>query len=93
METGSAGECAANLRAHASAVGDDISGQEFGAFEVLSAALDFNYSRTLNEARRLQAELAGGDGSPEAQAVDEHVDGIVAVLALFGPTREHIKTL
>lgn len=93
VETGSAGEYAADLREHASAVGDDLSGRQFGTFGVLSAALNFNYSRKIHDARQLRSELRGGDGSPEAQAVDEHLSGILAVLTLFGPAREHIKTL
>ena len=94
VETGSAGEYATGLREHASAVSDDLSGQQFGTFGVLSAALDFNYSRKINQARRLRAELEGEpDRSPEAEAVDDALDGILAVLTLFGPAREHIKTL
>lgn len=95
VDTGAAGEYAASLRQHASGVGDDLSGEQFGTFDVLSAALNFNYSRKIHEGRQLRAELEGVDnaGTPAAQAVDEQVAGIVAVLTLFGPTREHIKTL
>ena len=95
VDTGSAGEYAADLREHASTVGNDLSGRQFGTFGVLSAALDFNYSRKIHEARRLRAELEseGGDRRGEARAVDEQLAGIVAVLTLFGVAREHVKTL
>jgi hypothetical protein len=75
-------------------VGDDLSGEQFGTFAVLSAALNRNYSRRIHEGRQLRAELEGVDnaGTSAAQAVDEQVVGIVAILTLFGPAREHIKT-
>ena len=94
VDTGAAGEYAASLRQHASGVGDDLSGEQFGTFDVLSAALNFNYSRKIHEGRQLRAELEGVDnaGTSAAQAVDEQVVGIVAILTLFGPAREHIKT-
>ena len=93
VDTGSAGEYAAELRQHAAAVGNDLSGRQFGTFRVVSAALNFNYSRKIHDARRLRSELRDGDGSPEAQAVDEHLSEVLAVLTLFGPAREHVKTL
>lgn len=100
VDTGSAGEYAAALEGHASAVGDDLSGRQFGTFDVLSAALDFNYSRKINDARRLRSELDGDgdadantDTAPETRAVVEALDGILAVLTLFGSAREHVKTL
>jgi len=97
VDTGSAEGYAAALREHASTVGDDLSGRQFGTFGVLSAALDFNYSRKIHEARALRAELddrevdAGAEA--EAEAVVEALDGILAVLTLFGSAREHVKTL
>ena len=94
VDTGSAGGYAAALQEHASAVGDDLSGRQFGTFGVLSAALDFNYSRKIHEARALRVELGDeANAGAETQAVVERLDGILAVLTLFGSAREHVKTL
>jgi hypothetical protein len=60
---------------------------DFGEFEVVRAALDFNYSWKLHVARRSLAdgELPDGTREPLAAFAD--------ALELFGPTREHFKTL
>ncbi len=94
VDTGAVGEYAASLRRHASGVGDDLSGEQFGTFAVLSAALNRNYSRKIHEGQQLRAELEGVDnaGTSAAQAFDEQVAGIVAILTLFGPARKHIMT-
>jgi hypothetical protein len=98
---------AADLRNHAATVGDDLSGRQFGTFGVLSAALDFNYSWKIQEARRLRNQLAadadnGGDDGETSTLeaatggvgdVWARLDDIVSLLTLFGPAREHIKTL
>ena len=62
---------------------------QFGTFEVLYAALDYNYSWKIYEGRRLQTEY---DDALSASA-REALDGVVGTLRLFGPAREHIKTL
>jgi len=59
----------------------------FGEFDVLSAALDFNYSWKLYAARRALARLEDDD-----PAVDP-LEGLIEALRLFGPAREHFKTL
>jgi len=94
VDTGAVGEYAASLRRHASGVGDDLSGEQFGTFAVLSAALNRNYSRKIHEGQQLRAELEGVDNAETsaAQAFDEQVAGIVAILTLFGPARKHIMT-
>ncbi|MFA1611434.1 hypothetical protein [Halobellus rubicundus] len=79
---------AEDLRRHASRVGDDLSNRQFGTFAVLSSALDFNYSWKVQEARRLRDERVGDDG-----ATSDALDDLVSVLTLFGPAREHFKTL
>nr|WP_313685387.1 hypothetical protein [Halobellus sp. DFY28] len=109
---------AADLRRHADSVEADLRGEEFGTFGVLSAALNFNYSWKIYEARKLRALFADGDEptpsdrTTEGTTTDETtaendasdppegrrdlsaaLDEVVAVLVLFGPAREHIKTL
>jgi hypothetical protein len=73
---------------NARAVADALADAQFGTFDVLSAALDFNYSWKVYEARRLRA--SHGDISPEA--TDALAD-LADALTFFGPAREHVKTL
>jgi hypothetical protein len=68
-------------------VGGRLSGAQFGTFSVLSAALDFNYSLKVYDARRIRAE----HDLPEELA--DELDALVELLELFGPAREHFKTL
>jgi hypothetical protein len=68
---------------------DALSGATFGRYDVVAAALDFEYSRKLYRARRLRQ--AYGD-----RLSDETCDGLEdleGLLRLFGPAREHFKTL
>jgi hypothetical protein len=75
------------LASDASAVADDLDGAQFGSFEVVFTALNFNYAGKIYEARRLRADDAIGDDAASA------LDDLVETLTLFGPAREHIKTL
>jgi hypothetical protein len=77
------------LTANATAVRDRLDGAEFGTFAVVSAALDYNYSRKIYEARRLQATHEDELSAEATQALED----LLATLQLFGPAREHIKTL
>ena len=76
-----------SVRGNAEAVADDLDGAQFGTFAVVSAALDFNYSWKLYETRRLQSDHDLTDD--RATALSQLAD----VLELFGPAREHFKTL
>ncbi|RLM57644.1 hypothetical protein DVK02_05320 [Halobellus sp. Atlit-31R] len=92
--TGRVQRFAEDVREHATAVSDDLADPQFGTFDVLSAALNFNYSWKIHEARRLRDELAEVDDSTESvRELRDAVDGLVSVLTLFGPAREHFKTL
>jgi len=71
------------------AVESALEGAEFGSFDVLSAALDFNYSWKIYRTRRLRAEHAGDIDDATADAFDD----LLSALELFGPAREHFKTL
>ncbi|WP_426963685.1 hypothetical protein [Haloparvum alkalitolerans] len=74
---------------NASSVARRLDGAEFGTFDALLAALAFNYSRKIYEGKRL---LYGtGDRLPEPAR--EELDELVTLLELFGPAREHVKTL
>ncbi len=62
---------------------------EFGSFEVISAALDFEYSWMLQEARRLRKEYADATSEADQAALES----ISELLQLYGVSREHVKTL
>jgi hypothetical protein len=76
------------LTEQARSVGEGFDDAQFGRFEVLSTALDFNYSWKVYQAERLRAEHDGLD-----ETVDDAVGDLIRVLELFGPAREHFKTL
>mgnify|MGYP006281764133 CR=1 FL=1 len=70
-------------------VRESLDGANFGEFDVIRAALDFNYSWKLYAARKLRADY-------EDRLTDHAIDrleALASVLELFGPAREHFKTL
>ena len=79
-----------SLTENAESVRDRLEGARFGTFEVVFAALDYNYSWKIYEARRLRREYEDPD---EVEEVDEALDRVIEALELFGPAREHFKTL
>ncbi|AEN05673.1 hypothetical protein Halar_1973 [halophilic archaeon DL31] len=66
-----------------------LDGATFGEFEVIQSALDYNYSWKLYAARRLRATH---EDDLNETALDA-LDSLVETLELFGPAREHFKTL
>ncbi|MEF8774349.1 MAG: hypothetical protein V5A37_06495 [Halobacteriales archaeon] len=74
---------------NAAAASERLAGAEFGTFGVLRPALDFNYSWKLYAGRRLLAE----QGETLPPAARDALEDLVEVLELFGPAREHVKTL
>ena len=72
---------------NAEEVSEGLTDASFGGFDVLSAVLDFNYSWKLYAARRALA--ARDEEDPAAEPLGE----LVEALRLFGPAREHFKTL
>jgi hypothetical protein len=77
-----------SLLGNADRVGSELDDARFGEFDVLSAALDFNYSWKLFAARRIRAEHDSLDDDARAA-----LDALIDTLELFGPAREHFKTL
>ena len=84
---GPVADLAERTTANTTAVRDRLAGAEFGSFEVTLAALDFDYSRRINETRRVRAAV----DLPEAS--DEALSELVDTLELYGVAREHVKTL
>ncbi|MFD1572444.1 hypothetical protein [Halorubrum laminariae] len=82
-------ELAESVAGNADTVRDQLDGAQFGSFDVVFAALDFNYGRKIHRVDRLQAEY--GDRLTEAE--NDALGELRESLALFGPAREHVKTL
>jgi hypothetical protein len=78
-----------SLAGNAEAVGNKLDGAQFGTFDVLFAALDYNYSWKIYEARRLRNEHE----QSLTDETDDAFEGLIEVLEFFGPAREHFKTL
>jgi hypothetical protein len=78
-----------DIETNAQSVSDALKGANFGTFAVMSAALDYDYSRKLYSARRLRAE----DADTLSAAGTASLDGLIETLELYGPAREHFKTL
>ena len=78
-----------SLAGNAEAVGSKLDGAQFGTFDVLFAALDYNYSWKIYEARWLRNEHE----QSLTDETDDAFEGLIEVLEFFGPAREHFKTL
>ena len=74
---------------NADSVAASLEGGRFGDFDVISSALNFNYSWKLVTARQL---LERHGESLDEQGRDA-LEDLIAVLERFGPAREHFKTL
>jgi len=78
-----------SVEANAAAVAENLSGSQFGEFDVVFSALNYNYSWKLYTARRIRAEHEG----ILTDAADDALADLIDALELFGPAREHFKTL
>ena len=78
-----------SLVENADSVSRSLDDAEFGQFEVISAALNFNYSWKIFASER----IAGEYGDEMDEAAHEANERLHDVLTLFGPAREHFKTL
>jgi len=72
---------------------DDVRGQlggaRFGSFDVVFAALNFDYGAKIARIERIEAEHGGRLTDRERGLLDELRES----LSLFAPGREHVKTL
>jgi hypothetical protein len=78
-----------SVTGNAETVKDELDGAAFGSFDVLFAALDFNYSYKIFQVERLSEEYEDDLTDDQRMAFDD----LRTALAMFGPAREHIKTL
>ncbi|WP_276270655.1 hypothetical protein [Haloarcula litorea] len=78
-----------SLTGNADEVTDQLEGEAFGSFDVLFAALNFNYGWKIFQVERI--------GHDYADAIDDETETLLGelktTLSMFGPAREHIKTL
>jgi len=78
-----------SVTGNADEVGDQLDGTSFGSFGVLFAALNFNYGWKIFQVERLRHD--------HADSLDDETDLLLSelrtTLSMFGPAREHIKTL
>ncbi|NUB90727.1 hypothetical protein HTZ84_14215 [Haloterrigena sp. SYSU A558-1] len=82
-------EYAEGIAADAERVADNLEGKQFGRFEVVKAALEYNYSWKIYTGNRVRNHHE--EALPDA--IDEQLDELLEVLSFFGPAREHFKTL
>lgn len=73
----------------ARAVKSDLAESQFGTFAVIWNALRFNYSRKIYDGRKIRADHGASLSDESVEKLDETID----TLRLFGPAREHFKTL
>lgn len=73
---------------NASEVSNQLKGTEFGTFQVLNAALDYDYSRKIHTGRRIQNEYR----SFLSEEVLSEFNDLLEILKFLGPAREHFKT-
>ena len=78
-----------SVTGNADTVADQLEGANFGEFDVLKAALDYNYSWKLYAGRRISEDYADQLSEDARTALERLTD----TLELFGPAREHFKTL
>jgi hypothetical protein len=70
-------------------VRDQLDGATFGTFDVMFAALNYNYTWKIFQVERLLYEHEEDLGPPE----NELLNDLKNALSMFGPAREHVKTL
>ncbi|MFU1782457.1 hypothetical protein ACM16X_13830 [Haloarcula japonica] len=78
-----------DVRTNADSVTDQLEGRSFGEFDVVKAALNYNYSWKLYVGRRIREAYA----DELTDDIDDSLAELVETLELFGPAREHFKTL
>ncbi|WP_232688740.1 hypothetical protein [Halobacterium zhouii] len=79
---GDLSENAEHARAH-------LSGSDFGTYDVLAAALDYNYDVKMHDLRRLGMNHESELSSEERAAFRD----LLEALTMYGPAREYVKNL
>ncbi|WP_254528823.1 hypothetical protein [Natrinema gelatinilyticum] len=78
-----------NITSHADSIRGELENAQFGTYDVLKAALDYNYSWKIFRLRRIE--------NAHTDQFDDEIrtayDDLLETLELFGLAREHFKTL
>ncbi|APW96607.1 hypothetical protein CHINAEXTREME_01950 [Halobiforma lacisalsi AJ5] len=83
------GDYVEDVTGNARSVKSGLEDAQFGTFGVIWHALNFNYSRKIYDARQIRADHADALSAD----AEEKLDRTIETLKLFGPAREHFKTL
>ena len=83
------GEFVDSVHGNAKEVQDNLEGSQFGTFDVLFAALNFNYGWKIYQVERMSEDFSATLTDDQQTAFEE----LRTALAMFGPAREHVKTL
>lgn len=78
-----------SLIGNSKTVRDRLDGAQFGSFDVMHAALDYNYAWKIFQVERLLHDHEEDLGEVENDLLNE----LKIALSMFGPAREHVKTL
>ncbi|MDY6764808.1 MAG: hypothetical protein SV377_03845 [Halobacteria archaeon] len=78
-----------SLIENADQVSEGLDDARFGEFDVISSALNFNYSWKIFAAQRIHERYRDALGEEGTEVLEQ----LIEVLRLFGPAREHFKTL
>lgn len=78
-----------SLTGNADEVIDELDGATFGSFGVLVSALDFNYGWKIFQVERIAYEHEDSLSDDDERLLED----LKTSLSMFGPAREHIKTL
>ena len=78
-----------SLVENADAAEEKLEGRKFGSYTVVSAALDYNYGWKVFQVER----IANDHRDAITEETEIILDDLKTVLSMFGPAREHIKTL
>lgn len=78
-----------HLIENAEAVINKLEDRSFGEYTVVEAALDYNYSGKIYQARRIRDKYDNDLSNEERRVLIE----LIEILTFFGPAREYIKNL
>ncbi|MFC6906937.1 hypothetical protein [Halalkalicoccus tibetensis] len=78
-----------SLIGNAQEVQDQLDGASFGSFDVVTASLNYNYGTKIFHLERIANDHPDSLSDEDMTLLDE----LKSTLSMFGPAREHIKTL
>ncbi|MFU8870082.1 hypothetical protein [Natronococcus sp.] len=78
-----------SITGNAETVREELDGAKFGTFDVVYASMDYNYSWKIFQIERLIADYEDDIDEEQRDALED----LRTSFAMFGPAREHVKTL